>query len=319
MLRDALIRYVSASLGRLGPRCGDAAVEAAIQGAFVRLDERIMADAKRALSADHEHGAPAAVGALAPAIAGSCALLSIYDAASRTLRTAVTGDSRAVLGSATAPAACPLSVDQTGFNADERARLDGEHPGEMDDMIDLAAGRLLGMAVTRAFGDHRWKWTGEDVAAAQARFFGYGPRPKAKTPPYMTARPEVTTRTVAADDFVILASDGLWDVMSNDDAVACVRRWLAAKRAGRAEDVRPAVSRISMADGGYATWKATPDAFAIEDLDNAAVCLVKNALGGCRRQMLRGAATVSAPLSRHVRDDMTVQVVFFTDPYETAS
>ncbi|UNI23889.1 [Pyruvate dehydrogenase (acetyl-transferring)]-phosphatase [Purpureocillium takamizusanense] len=321
VLKDALIRYVSSSLGKLPASSDGPSVDAAIQGAFVRLDDRIMATARRALNADYEHGAAAAIRALAPAIAGSCALLCVYEPASRTLRTAVTGDSRAVLGSRTAGdgdytyAAEALSKDQTGFNADECARLEREHPGELADVIDPKTGRLLGIAVTRGFGDHRWKWSTEDVSSAQGRFYGFGPRQKVKTPPYMTARPEVTTRRVSADDFVILASDGLWDVMSNDDAVACVRRWLAAKRRGRAEDVTPMESRLMVGAGGYGAWKATPDTFAVEDLDSAAVCLVKNALGGRRRALFCGAATAGAPQSRYVRDDMTVQVIFFKDPY----
>ncbi|GJN72680.1 hypothetical protein PLICBS_006755 [Purpureocillium lilacinum] len=318
VLKDALIRYVSSSLTKLPASSDEPSVDAAIQSAFVRLDDRIMATARRALNADYEHGAAAAIRALAPAIAGSCALLSVYEPSSRTLRTAVTGDSRAVLGSQNPDGeyvAEALSKDQTGFNADECARLEKEHPGELADVIDPKSGRLLGIAVTRGFGDHRWKWSNEDVSSAQGRFFGFGPRPKVKTPPYMTARPEVTTRRVSSDDFVILASDGLWDVMSNDDAVACVQRWLAAKRRGRAEDVKPMESRLTIGQGGYGSWKATPDAFAIEDLDSAAVCLVKNALGGRRRTLFCGAATAGAPQSRYVRDDMTVQVIFFKDPY----
>lgn len=47
-----------------------------------------------------------------------------------------------------------LSVDQNGYNMDEVARLQSEHPNEPDMIKD---GRLLGLAVTRAFGDGIWK------------------------------------------------------------------------------------------------------------------------------------------------------------------
>ncbi|PNY24301.1 Protein phosphatase 2C [Tolypocladium capitatum] len=320
VLKQALIRYVSGALGRLAPSSDGDSIDGAIADAFTRLDDRIMAAARQATeSAAVDPGAASAVRALAPALAGSCALLSVYDAASSTLRTAVTGDSRAVLGAwspgAGAFRAEALSRDQTGFNEDEVRRLDAAHPGELADMIDAKSGRLLGIAVTRAFGDHRWKWPNDAVAAAQARLFGYAPRPRSRTPPYMTARPEVTTRRVSPADFAILASDGLWDVISNADAVACVERWLAAKKAGRPEGVTPAPSELTVGDDGYASWKATPRDFAIEDLDSAAVCLVKNALGGRRRGMFCGAMTAYSPLSRYVRDDITVQVIFFRDPY----
>ena len=62
------------------------------------------------------------------------------------------------------------------------------------------------------------------------------------------------------------------------------------------------------------TSSITPELFAIEDLDNAAVCLAKNALGGKRRSMFCGAMTVPPPIRRNVRDDITVQVIFFKDP-----
>ncbi|KND89423.1 Protein phosphatase 2C [Tolypocladium ophioglossoides CBS 100239] len=320
VLKQALIRYVSGALSQLPPSSDGDIIDSAIKNAFTRLDDRIMAAARQATeSSAAEHGAASAIRALAPAIAGSCALLSVYDAASSTLRTAVTGDSRAVLG-VWSPAAGvfdaeALSKDQTGFNEDEVRRLDAEHPGELADMIDPKSGRLMGIAVTRAFGDHRWKWPNEAVSAAQARLFGYEPRPKSKTPPYMTARPEVTTRRVSSSDFAILASDGLWDVISDADAVTCVERWLAANKAGRPESVTPGPSKFTVGDDGYASWKATPGDFAIEDLDSAAVCLVKNALGGRRRGMFCGAMTAYSPLSRYVRDDITVQVIFFRDPY----
>ncbi|KEY72346.1 hypothetical protein S7711_01028 [Stachybotrys chartarum IBT 7711] len=323
VLKETLIAYVSTFLGAMPASSSDAAVTTAIQDAFTALDARIMGTAQRAVEAGHEASSPEVISALAPASAGSCALLTAYDTATSTLRTAVAGDSRAVLGSwcpeARRHAAEPLSVDQTGFNDDEVARLDAEHPGEKDDMLTASTGRLLGMAVTRAFGDHRWKWPNDLIRAIQQRFYGFSPRPQSKTPPYMTARPEVTTRHVQAQDFVILASDGLWDFMDSDAAVACVERWLAARRAGAPESLaaQPCEARFEVDGEGYSNHKAAPETFAIEDLDNAAVCLVKNALGGRRRVMFRGAMTAYSPLSRYVRDDMTVQVIFFKDPYAT--
>ncbi|PTB63276.1 protein serine/threonine phosphatase 2C [Trichoderma citrinoviride] len=319
VLKEALIPYVSSSLGKISFNSPEDDVDAAIKRAFTNLDNRIMTNARRAAEASHEPGSAEAIAALAPALAGSCALLTMYEPKSSTLRTAVTGDSRAVLGSWSAAtetfSAQALSKDQTGFNEEEVKRLNAEHPGEGNDILDAETGRLLGIAVTRGFGDHRWKWTNDFIRYLQSNFYGSAPRPKSKTPPYMTASPEVTTRRVASSDFVILASDGLWDVMSNEDAVTCVSRWLAARRKGRPEqtdDIRLTVHTLD--DEGFLSYKATPEYFAIEDLDNAAVCLVKNALGGRRRGLFCGAMTVATPMSRYMRDDITVQVVFFKDP-----
>ena len=41
--------------------------------------------------------------------------------------------------------------------------------------------------------------------------------------PALTAQPEVTHRQLTAEDeFVVLASDGLWDKLSNEEAVGLV-------------------------------------------------------------------------------------------------
>lgn len=319
VLKEALIPYVSTSLGKVSSTSSEDVVNAAIKRAFTSLDDRIMANARNAAEASHEPGSAEAIAALAPAFAGSCALLTIYEPKSSVLRTAVTGDSRAVLGSWSAATeaftAEALSKDQTGFNEDEVKRLIAEHPGESNDILDAKTGRLMGIAVTRGFGDHRWKWTNEFIKYLQSNFYGSAPRPKSKTPPYMTASPETTVRRVESSDFVILASDGLWDVMSNEDAVTCVSRWLAARRKGRPEEVdNTRLTGHTLDDEGFLSYKATPEYFAIEDLDNAAVCLVKNALGGRRRGLFCGAMTVTTPMSRYMRDDITVQVIFFEDP-----
>ncbi|KAM0518861.1 hypothetical protein ACHAPE_003851 [Trichoderma viride] len=319
VLKQALIPYVSTALSKISaPGSGDV-IEAAIKRAFTSLDDRILGTARKAAEAGYEPGSTEVLSALAPALAGSCALLCVYDPKSSVLRTAVTGDSRAVLGSwsseSSSFAASALSKDQTGFNQDEVKRLDTEHPGEGEDMINPKTGRLMGIAITRGFGDHRWKWPNEFLNFLKSNYHGTEPRAKSKTPPYMIATPEVTTRHVQTSDFVILASDGLWDVMSNDDAVTCVSRWLSARRQGKPEAVKDVkTTGYTIDDDGWPSYKATPEHFAIEDLDNAAVCLVKNALGGTRRAMLCGSLTATTPISRYVRDDITVQVIFFKDP-----
>lgn len=72
---------------------------------------------------------------LAPAYAGLCALLSLYDSVTSTLHVACTGNSRAVLGQKQLDGkweAIPLSADQTGHNKEEVTRLKKEHPGKED-------------------------------------------------------------------------------------------------------------------------------------------------------------------------------------------
>ncbi|KAF4122266.1 hypothetical protein GMORB2_7258 [Geosmithia morbida] len=310
VLSQALIPHVSSALAKLDAKDGSA-IDDTVKAAFKELDDKIMNHAK-AVVETHNPGDAEALSALAPAVAGSCALLSMYDPSTSILRTAVAGDSRAVLGSWSsrtgAFSAEALSVDQNGFNSLEVARLNAAHPGE-EDMLDPRTGRLLGMAITRSFGDHRWKYPLDFLLHLEDNFFDTGPRPRYKTPPYMTAEPEVTTRQISTDDFVIMATDGLWDHISNEDAVSCVSRWLAAKKAGQPERVESQEGSMKMmvAREGFGSWRATPEYFAIEDMDNAAVCLIKNAFGGTRRNLFRGVMTEMSPRSRYVRDDVTVQ------------
>jgi pyruvate dehydrogenase phosphatase len=254
---------------------------------------------------------------------------------------ACTGDSRAVLGrwdpSTQSYTTIPLSVDQTGFNEAEVARLAAEHPDEPD-IIDPKTGRLLGIAITRAFGDHRWKWDNDFIKTVQAKFWGPSPRSGSKTAPYMTAEPEVTeTQVVRADpstpsqrhksDFMIMASDGLWDRISSEHAVECVQRWLEARDRGAGSvandphldttpfelpaqfSLEPGI-HVDAARGEEVDWKAEPQYFAIED-ENAAVCLTRNALGGSRRGLFLSLISLAPPLSRNAVDDTTVMVVFF--------
>jgi pyruvate dehydrogenase phosphatase len=54
-------------------------------------------------------------------------------------------------------------------------------------------------------------------------FYGY------RTPPYITPRPEPSTASVNAGDIVILASDGLWDRLTTQDATSAVWSGLQAE------------------------------------------------------------------------------------------
>jgi pyruvate dehydrogenase phosphatase len=49
------------------------------------------------------------------------------------------------------------------------------------------------------------------------------------TPPYFTAEPEITTTTIRKGDFVVLASDGLWDCLTNEEVVGLVGGWLETR------------------------------------------------------------------------------------------
>ena len=256
-----------------------------------------------------------AISELGACYAGSCALVSIYDKGSQQLRVACVGDSRAVLGRRN-PAgeweAIALSVDQTGFNPDEVERLRLEHPDEPDAVQN---GRVLGMAITRAFGDARWKWPREIQEAAQNRFFGRRPLAGSRTPPYLTAEPIVTTTKIHPEngDFVIMATDGLWDSLTSEQAVDLVGRWLQthnpAKRIKRLEyDLNATPNPSQRPERGdpaekisYSSLPQSSSAnFVVKD-ENAATHLARNALGGGDEDRLCGVMTAPPSFSRDLR------------------
>lgn len=299
------------------PAAGDA-VRNAMMRAFVSVDDSITKaalDTPQTNEPLHEK-----VKLLAPGYAGSCALLSLYDPSTTTLHVACTGDSRAVLGRQNPDGsweAIPLSVDQTGSNADEIARINREHPGEEDTIAK--DGRVLGFAVSRAFGDGRLKWPLELQQTLWRKFNGPAPltpRYDIRTPPYMTAEPVVTATRIDPDtpSFLIMASDGLWDNLSNQQAVDLVGKWLRMNGA-REENSEAAPPRYETLDfshfrKGLVERRFTEARTTVQD-ENAAVHLVRNSLGGNHHELIASRLAFGAPFSRRLRDDITVQVVFF--------
>ncbi|CBQ70697.1 related to PTC5-putative 2C protein phosphatase (PP2Cs) [Sporisorium reilianum SRZ2] len=180
-----------------------------------------------------------------PAMSGSCALLTYIDSARQDVYVACTGDSRAVagywdedLGKWEVEA---LSVDQTGRNLDEVRRMRSEHPASESENV-IQRGRVLGgLEPTRAFGDARYKWDRElqgrlyDAFLPGGRNSTRAPPRGLETPPYVTATPAVEWRRVGETSshpnrelrFIIMATDGLWDMMSNEEAVSLVAGHLA--------------------------------------------------------------------------------------------
>lgn len=269
----------------------------------------------------------AAAELLAPALSGSCALLAFYDTDSRMLRVACTGDSRAVLGRRSSSGnwtATALSEDQTGSAASEAQRLRQEHPGE-DHVV--RNGRVLGnLEPTRAFGDGFYKWQRNVQQKIKRHFFGRTPHQLLKTPPYVTAEPVVTSTEIdpTKGDFVVLATDGLWEMLTNEEVVGLVGQWIEEQRTNSqggagvkgwlnswlgSESGLPVEKSTKQEDASgqrqpirqqqYGT-PATSSRFACED-KNAATHLVRNALGGKDKDMLCALLTLPSPYSRRYR------------------
>jgi pyruvate dehydrogenase phosphatase len=327
-LKQALISYVARELndtyqsanGALPP---SSAIDEAIKSGFTRLDDEIVHQSvQKVMQANNK---TFAAELLAPALSGSCALLSFYDSKAKTLRVACTGDSRAVLGRRTATgkwSATPLSSDQTGSNPDEEARMRKLHPGEQ---WVIRNGRVLGgLEPTRAFGDASYKWTEEISSRLRSSFFGRSPSPLLKTPPYVTAEPVVTTTQINPEkgDFVVMATDGLWEMLTNEEVVGLVGKWIETqtgngqKLPGLASlwsknDGLPVEQATSSSEGddGQKTpirlqqWGISPEdknRFVVKD-KNVATHLIRNALGGGNEEQVSALLTLPSPFSRRYR------------------
>lgn len=316
-----------------------AAVDAAIKKGFMTLDHEITHDSVQKVLKSNSKLAAAEL--LAPALSGSCALLSFYDSRSKELRVACAGDSRAVLGRRGGSGkwtATPLSVDQTGGTPSEDARLRAEHPNEPYVTMN---GRILGgLEPSRAFGDAIYKWSRETQDKMKNSYFGRSASKYLKTPPYVTAEPVITTTKIAPEngDFVVMATDGLWEMLTNEEVIGLVGQWLEGQSSN------PKVASNSSSNSWLGSWFGSSqksslpvehhdegntqgqrapirqqqwgvptgqeERFVYED-KNAATHLVRNALGGKDQDMLSALLTLPSPYSRRYRDDLTVQVIFF--------
>jgi len=113
------------------------------------------------------------------------------------------GDSRCVLGRA--GQAVPLSTDHKPSNEEELRRI--QRAGSF-----VSCGRVNGnLALSRALGDFDFKQNKSLPPALQA----------------ITAKPDVVVHERGPEDqFLVLACDGVWDVMSNEQVVSHVGRGL---------------------------------------------------------------------------------------------
>lgn len=300
-------------------------IDKAIKTGFLRLDHEIVHESVAKVQKAQSKLAAAEL--LAPALAGSCALLSFYDSKSKLLRVACTGDSRAILGRRGANGkwtATPLSTDQTGSNEEEAERLRREHPGEKNVVRN---GRVLGgLEPTRAFGDAYYKWTLKTNKELRNSYFGRSPSQFLQSPPYVTAEPVVTTTKVEPEkgDFVVMATDGLWEMLTNEEVVGLVGQWLDVQSKVGAQNARTSSwlnswfssqKKLPVEQNGAddATGQKAPirqqqwgtktslnERFVVED-KNVATHLVRNALGGKDRDQVSALLTLPSPFSRRYR------------------
>ncbi|XP_062180265.1 protein phosphatase 2C 50-like [Phragmites australis] len=154
---------------------------------FQRVDDEVSGRASRLIDGV-EQCLP-----VAPENVGSTVVVAIV--CSSHVVVANCGDSRSVLCRGKEPV--PLSIDHKPDRKDERARIEAQG----GKVIQWNGYRVSGiLAMSRSIGDRYWR-------------------------PFIIPKPEVMVVPRAKDDdCLILASDGLWDVMSNEEACKVARR-----------------------------------------------------------------------------------------------
>lgn len=177
-VRSGLVKY-AAEQGATGKALitTPAAFEATLPSAFVNLDRELH---RRVVSGTLKESGTTAVCVFVTPTHVICAN---------------SGDSRAIMVSK--DVVIPLSFDHKPSNAVERTRI-------------YAAGGVVSMdrvdgdlAVSRAFGDFRYKECASKSWEEQ----------KVSVLPDIVVRP----RDPTADQFIVVACDGIWDVMTNDE------------------------------------------------------------------------------------------------------
>lgn len=230
------------------------------------------------------------------------------------------GDTRAVIGQRNSEGqwvAKTLTSDHNAENEAEVARLKSSHPLSEHRSL-LQNSRLLGDLIPlRAFGDIRYKWQLKSLTELQSHVgtnYAYHIVPKNYyTPPYLIAEPEVFHHKLSSSDrFMVMASDGLWDCLSNQEVVQIVGDHMEGKSTRDKFDLVDHSMSLSEINNILEQRKR---GLAHKPIDsNAATHLIRHALGPEHRK-LSEMLTFGPDVVRHYRDDITIIVVFFDEKF----
>jgi pyruvate dehydrogenase phosphatase len=238
------------------------------------------------------------------------------------LHVASTGDCTAVIGSLSENdtwLAKKLTNEHNSDNNKEVKRILDEHP-ESEHHHIIKGDRLLSMlAPLRAFGDFKFKWDRKIIEETLGQVLGdRACPPNYKTPPYLTAEPEVSYhRLTPRDKFLVIGSDGLWDMMTPMQVIRLVGEHMSGKLT--LSPLHLAEPHIPLEDIAVLLRKRQA-AMKLKPVDtNASTHLIRCALGGTAygvdHSRLSQMLSLPQDMVRMFRDDITITVVFFDDEY----
>ncbi|XP_030060326.1 pyruvate dehydrogenase [acetyl-transferring]-phosphatase 2, mitochondrial [Microcaecilia unicolor] len=293
-------------------------VEDALTYSFKRLDSDISLEGQVPMKNDLVRNL-----ALQVAFSGATACVAHIDNVH--LHVANAGDCRAILGVQDKDgtwSSLPLTQDHNSLNEMELLRLRQEHPKSEEQTV-VMDNRLLGILMpVRAFGDVRFKWSKElqqsvlenacDVEALN--IYQYAPQ-NYHTPPYLTAEPEIRYHRLRPQDkFLVIASDGLWDMLDNEEVI----RLLAEHLSGvNLEVPEPELTNERRSLGYMQNLLLKRRARGVQSYDqNGATHLIRHAVGNneygvIEQEKLSAMLSLPDDLARMYRDDITITVVYF--------
>ncbi|XP_046669028.1 pyruvate dehydrogenase [acetyl-transferring]-phosphatase 1, mitochondrial [Homalodisca vitripennis] len=286
----------------------------ALQKAFLKLDDDLSREALTNVTEKVN------LKTLSVSMAGSVACVAHIDGPH--LHVASVGDCQAVLGVLSDTdtwTAKKISIEHNTDNQVEVNRILDEHPHHERDTV-IRMERLLGqLAPLRAFGDFRYKWSRQTLQNVVVPKFGEQVlAPNYHTPPYLTARPDIIHhRLTPRDRFLVIASDGLWDLVSPLQVVRLVGEHMSGKvtlsplRLPRKDMKLDEINDLLL---------QRRKGLAKKPVDrNAATHLLRHALGGTEygveHTKISQLLSMSQEVVRLFRDDITIIVVFFDSEY----
>uniref|UniRef100_A0A0D6QXN3 protein-serine/threonine phosphatase n=1 Tax=Araucaria cunninghamii TaxID=56994 RepID=A0A0D6QXN3_ARACU len=197
LCKERLHRLVAAELGGASVVFDQAAWRRAAAASFSRMDAEVC-EINNNSNTNNKSDRGGERAEAVPGTSGTTAVVAVVGR--NEIAVANCGDSRAVLSRG--GVAMPLTLDHKPERADEAAR------------IEAAGGRVI-------------FWNGYRVFGVLATSRAIGDR---YLKPYVISEPEVTfVSRFPEDECLILASDGLWDVVSNETACEIAHRCLAGQ------------------------------------------------------------------------------------------